>query len=88
MPTKVTAPSEDLVEYKVFEYKGEQYRIKSKFKMFKFFKTLNENPILAIELAVEEDDFARLENLDIDMNDFKEILEGISNVLAGADTGN
>lgn len=84
---KANAPSDDL-QYKVFEYRGEEYRIKSKFQIFKFFKVLNENPILAISLAVEEEDFSRLEELEIDMNDFKEILEGISNVLAGADTGN
>lgn len=84
---RVNTPSEDL-NYKVFEYRGEEYRIKSKFKLFKFFKMISENPILAIELAVEEDDFARLENLEIDMDDFKELLEGISNVLAGSDAKN
>jgi hypothetical protein len=80
-------PSDDF-EAKTFWYQNEAYRVKPKFKIFKFFKALNENPVTAIELAVEEDDFARLEELEIDMEDFKVILEGISDALAGTNSGN
>ena len=80
-------PADDY-EFKTFEYRGEIYRVKSKFKIFKFFTQITENPVAAISLAVAEEDFARLEELDIDMEDFKEILEGISNTLAGTSAGN
>lgn len=87
MVRATSVPADDY-EYKTFEYDGQVYRIKSKFKMFKFFKELTENPVGAIALAVEEEDYARLEDLEIDMDDFKTILEGISNTLAGTSSGN
>lgn len=80
-------PADDF-ELKSFTYEGEVYFVKNKFKIFKFFKALNENPVTAIELALEEDSYDRLEQLEIDMEDFKTILEGISDVLAGTTSGN
>lgn len=80
-------PADDYAE-KTFEFNGEVYAVKPKFKIFKFFKTLNDNPVEAISLAVEDDDYARLEELEIDMEDFKTILEGISNALSGTNAGN
>lgn len=87
MPRVIPAPADDY-EYKTFEFNGETYRVKSKFKIFKFFKALNENPVTAMELAIEEEDYEKLCELDIDMNDFKVILEAISNTLAGDTAGN
>lgn len=87
MPRVASVPADDY-EYKTFEYAGEVYRVKSRFKMFKFFKEITENPVGAIALAVEEEDFARLSELEINMEDFKQILEGISNTLAGDTAGN
>lgn len=85
MPRVVPA---DDYEGKTFEYDGQIYRIKNKFKMFKFFKELNQNPVTAMELVIEPDDFVRLEELEIDMDDFKAILEEISQVLAGDNSKN
>lgn len=84
--TKPT-PADDY-EFKTFEFNGETYRVKTKFKIFKFFKLLGDNPVLAIEQAVEEEDFAKLEDLDLTMDDFTKILEGISNTLGGGNAGN
>lgn len=84
---KISVPADDY-EYKTFEFRGETYRVKSKFKMLKFFKMITENPVLAIELAVEEEDYVRLEDLDLDLEDFKAILEGLSDTLAGTSAGN
>lgn len=88
MPRVTSVPSDDYVEFKTFEFDGEIYRVKTKFKMFKFFKQITENPVGAIELAVEPSDYAKLEELDLDMEDFKNILEGISNTLSGDSAGN
>lgn len=85
MPTR--NPSADL-EYKTFEYGGETYRVKTKFKIFKFFKTLKEDPTEAIEMIVEPEDFARLEELDLTMDDFKDVLEAASQAMAGTSSGN
>lgn len=84
--TKPT-PADDY-EFKTFEFNGETYRVRTKFKMLKFFKLITENPVSALELAVEPEDFARLEELDLNMDDFKAILEGASNALAGTTLGN
>lgn len=80
-------PADDF-EAKTFEFEGETYAVKAKFKIFKFFKALNENPVSAITLALEEESLERLEDLEIDMEDFKVILERISDVLAGTNAGN
>lgn len=80
-------PADDFSS-KYFVYEGETYTVKSKFKMFKFFRLLNDNPVLALSEALEEESMARLEELDIDMDDFKKILESLSEVLAGTSAGN
>lgn len=84
---RVSSPAEDL-DYKVFEYEGQEYRLLQKFKMLKFFKTLQADPVAALELVVHPDDFARLEDVDMSMDDFKNLLEAVSNALSGTDTGN
>lgn len=84
--TKPT-PADDY-QFKTFEFDGETYRVKTKFKIFKFFKLLNENPVLAMEQAIEPEDYAKLEELELDMADFTKILEGISNTLGGTSAGN
>jgi hypothetical protein len=81
-------PASDKVEVKTFEFEGETYTLKNKFKMFKFFKQLNENPVLAISLALEDESLDRLEELDMDMDDFKALLEAMSQALAGTSAGN
>lgn len=84
--TKPT-PADDY-EFKTFEFDGETYRVKSKFKMVKFFRTLNENPVLALEYVVEEDDFSKLEEIDMDMNDLQRLVESISQAISGTTSGN
>lgn len=81
-------PEADLQEFTSFEFQGETYQTKRKFKMFKFFKTLSENPVEAVALALTDDSVARLEEKDLDMDDFKDLLELISNSIAGTNSGN
>lgn len=87
MPRVAAVPADDYNE-KTFEYEGQTFRIKNKFKIFKFFKELNQNPVTAMELVIEPEDFVRLEELEIDMDDFKNILEEISQVLSGDNSKN
>lgn len=88
MAKAVSTPSDDLKEYTEFEFQGEVFKTKRKFKMFKFFKTISENPVEAVALALTEDSVTRLEDRDLDMDDFKELLELISNSIAGTTSGN
>jgi hypothetical protein len=81
-------PEEDLKEFTEFEFQGETYQTKRKFKMFKFFKTLSDNPVEAVALALTEDSVTRLEDKELDMDDFRELLELISNAIAGTNSGN
>lgn len=80
-------PADDY-EFKTFEFDGETYRVKNKFKIVKFFKLLNENPILGLEQVVEEEDFARLEEIDMDMKDLERLVEAISQAISGSTSGN
>jgi len=84
--TKPT-PADDY-EFKTFEFDGETYRVKNKFKMVKFFKTLNDNPVLALEYVVEPEDFAKLEDIEMDMDDLQRLVEAISQSIAGTNAGN
>lgn len=81
-------PEQDLNEFTEFQFQGETYETKRKFKMFKFFKTLSDNPVEAVALALTDDSVARLEEKDLDMDDFRELLELISNAIAGTNSGN
>lgn len=80
-------PADDY-EAKTFEFNGETFRVKNKFKMVKFFRLLNENPILGLEQVVEEEDFKRLEDIDMDMDDLQRLVEAISQAIAGSNSGN
>lgn len=84
--TKLT-PASDL-ETKSFEFQGETYEVKKKFKMMKFFRKLNENPVEALSLALTEESLERLEELELDMDDFKALIESLSQALAGTNSGN
>jgi hypothetical protein len=84
---RAVTPDEDY-EFKTFEYDGQTYRVRSKFKIFKFFKQLSENPVTALELAVEPEDFERLMELDINIEEFGQILEAVANTLGAGSAGN
>lgn len=81
-------PSSDLLEFNEFEFQGEKFQVKRKFKMFKFFKELSENPVSAVALVLNEESLARLEEKELDMDEFKDLLEVISLAIAGTNAGN
>lgn len=80
-------PSDDMA-LKQFEYRGELFTVKNKFKMLKFFRLLQNDPAGAIELVIEEEDYARLEDLDMDVEDLKVLLEKVSEAISGDSLGN
>lgn len=88
MPTKSRALPVDDQEMKSFEFQGETYYVKNKFKVARFMRTLNDSPIDAIELVLPDADFNRFLDLEMSMDDLKDFLEGLSTALAGAPSKN
>lgn len=82
MPTKRIALDADN-EFKTFEFQGETYTVKNKFKVGRFLRTLNESPVDAIELVLLPEDFERFLDLEITMDELKDFLEGMSNAMSG-----
>lgn len=80
-------PAEDF-QVKTFEFNGEVYSVKNKFPMFKFFTLLDTNPGAALALSLDKESLERLQEVDMDMADFKVVLEKISNAISGDSTGN
>lgn len=80
--TRKAVPADDY-GVKTFEFQGETYRVKKKFKVAKFMRRINSEPIDAIELVLVPEDFARFEDLEMDMDELKEFLEGLSSALSG-----
>lgn len=87
MPARKVTPDADLGT-KTFEYDGQTYVIRNKFKIGKMFRALNENPIEALEIVLEEESFERFEDLEMDMDDFKKFMESMSEALGGASAKN
>lgn len=85
--TRKAVPADDL-NVQEFEFQGETYAVKKKFKIAKFFKKLNSEPIDAIELALTEESYNKFEDLEMDMDDLKEFLEGLSGAMAGTTAKN
>lgn len=81
-------PENDLLAFNEFEFQGETYQTRRKFKMVKFFRALEENPITAIALILTEDSLARLEDKEMDMDDFKDLLEVVAKSLGTGNAGN
>lgn len=87
MANQRSVPAQDL-ETKSFEFQGETYDVKKKFKMMKFFRKINENPVDALSLALTDESLERLEELELDMEDLKVLLEALAQTLAGTNSGN
>lgn len=86
MTTKASVVNEN--QTKTFEFQGETYTVKLKFQMFKFFKLIGSSPIEAISLALAPESLARLDEKELDMDDFKKLLEIISETISGTDSKN
>lgn len=84
-PRKVvkTTPDADL-SAQSFEFQEKTFEVRTKYKIAKFFKALNENPIDALELVLTEDAYAEFEELEMDMEDFKIFMEKLAEAVGGS----
>lgn len=72
----------------VIEFNNITFEVKPKFKIFKFLRLLNSEPIEAISLALTDESIEKLEELEMDMKDFEQVLELIAQKIAGTNQGN
>lgn len=86
MTAKATVTNEG--QNKTFEFEGEVYTVKAKFQMFKFMRLIGSSPVEAIAIALTPDSLAKLDEIDMDMDTFKLLLENISDAISGTDLKN
>lgn len=85
MPAKrIVTPDMDTFNYVTFEYAGEAYSVKKKFKIGRFLKVINENPMDAIEIALTEESYEKFLDLEITMDELKEFMESVASAISGS----
>jgi len=82
-----STPAND-ISNKTIEFNGVTLTVKTKFKIFKFMKMIDKDPIGAMSLALTEESLAVAEDLEMDFNDFEVLVNMISDALSGADLKN
>lgn len=84
-PRKVTP---DDLNPNGFEFDGERFTVKSKYKIGKFFRLLETNPVGALEVILDEESYAKFEELEMDMKEFESFFEKVANVASGSSAKN
>jgi len=85
--TAKPVPSDDY-NVKVFEFQGQTFEVRTRFKVGRFLKTLNDNPMEALEYALAEESNERFLDLEMDMDELKQFMELLSNAISGGGLGN
>lgn len=80
MATEVT---EVPVGYKTFEWNGETFKVKQKFKRLKFLRLITEDPGAALALAFDEADYDDLEEREMTQAELDDLLEIVAKTLLG-----
>lgn len=88
MAVKKAVPDDDLKEYNQFEFSSITFRVNKVFKIGRFLRTLNSDPVGAIEIALDPQSFDLFLDLEMSMDDLKEFMELLSNTLSGTSSGN
>lgn len=70
-------------EYLYFTWNNEEFKVKKKFKRLKFLRLLGSDPVSALELAFEPEDFEVLLERDIDEAELEDLLEITAQTLVG-----
>lgn len=86
-PRKVT-PDVDMEKRKTFVFRDETFDLRTRFKIGKFFRLLEQNPVTALELIMQPESFEKFEELEMDMDEFKEFMEAMSECLSGGSAKN
>lgn len=88
MPARAKAlPVEDGM-LNEFEFQGETYYVRTKYKVGRFLKKLNESPVDALELVLVDSSYEKFLDLEITMDELKDFMDQLSTVLSGVGSGN
>lgn len=79
----MTEPVTEPVGYKTFTFNGAEYHVKERFKRLKFLRLLGENPVEALSLAFDDEEFAKLEEKDLTEQELNDLLEITAKTLLG-----
>lgn len=81
-------PASDTANYVSIDFKGTILNVKTKFKIFKFMRELNTDPIGALSLALTDESLEVVEDMEMDLKEFEGLVNQISDALSGADLKN
>lgn len=70
------------------EYDGEVYFVKKSFKIFKFLKLVREDAIAAMSLALTDESLEKLEDKEMTMEQFSELMNKVAEALTGSSLPN
>jgi hypothetical protein len=71
-----------------FEFQGQAFYVKKKFKVGRFLKVLNDSPVDALEMVLSENSYENFLDLEITMDELKDFMETLSESLSGGALGN
>jgi hypothetical protein len=87
MPARKALPVEDGM-LNDFEFQGETYYVRTKYKVGRFLKTLNESPVDALELVLTDASYNKFLDLEITMDELKDFMDKMSTAISGDSLGN
>ena len=82
-------PAEDNTNYSEVTFNGTTFRVKRRFPMIKFMKTLENNPLLAITMLVHDEDVEKFEEIEFGFDEIDDLLTTVQKALGvGENQGN
>lgn len=75
-------------QFKTFTFQDETYTVRNKFKVAKFLRKLNSEPVDALEIVLTPESFEKFLELEITMEELGDFLEALSGVMAGTNAKN
>lgn len=81
-------PANDTQEFASIEFNGVTLQLRTKFKIFKFMRMIDTNPIGALTLALSDESAEAIEDIEMDFKDFETLVNKITDALSGTDLKN
>jgi hypothetical protein len=88
MPPVKRTPATDTVSTVEIEFKDVVLTVKTKFKIFKFMRLINEDAIGALSLALTDESLEVVEDMEMNLEEFEVLVNKISDAISGADLKN
>lgn len=88
MPTQRRTHPADDTQFVTVVWRDIPLKLKKKFPMFGFMRTITKDPIEGIAMILSEESLAALEEIDMDFADLNNLIETISDGLGAKTAGN